>query len=309
MLPFLLKPYLRKMIWGGSALAQFKNLPAAPDSIGESWEVSAMPGCESVVDSGEMKGMTLADVCRLHGAELLGVGHNDPTQFPLLIKFIDANADLSVQVHPGDELAMRRHGCHGKNEMWYIIDTRPGARLCAGLTESLTPDAFFERVAGGTLADTLRWYPTAPGDVFFLPAGSVHAIGAGNLLLEVQQPSDITYRIYDYDRRDEQGNKRQLHLDQARDAIDYTAGRNHRVAPRGETLLDERHFTVRRLEIDGIRHLDASRMTALLCVDGQTTVTLEDNSQLGLGQGHTLLVPSGQHVAVNGRGTVICVTP
>lgn len=311
MLPFLLKPYLRKVIWGGNALARFKSLASPLDHVGESWEVSAMPGRESVVGSGPLQGMPLSEVCRRYGAELLGETAylESHGEFPLLIKFIDAAEDLSVQVHPTEELAAKLHGGHGKCEMWYIIESKPGSRLGAGLRTQLTPDDFDRCVSDGTFNDAMAWYETHAGDSFYLPAGRVHAIGAGNLLLEVQQPSDITYRIYDYDRRDSDGNLRELHIDQARQAIDYRVVDNYRVQPNGDTLVNEEHFDVKRLTVDGSRDITAQKVTAVLCISGDVKATLADSSTLDLSRGHTMLLPSGQKINLNGHAILIIVTP
>lgn len=312
MLPFLLKPYLKKVIWGGSSLAAFKGLGSKLDSVGESWEVSAMPGRESVVDSGEFAGISLADLSRSHGPELLGKATYERTggEFPLLIKFIDSEDDLSVQVHPGDEIARRRHGCLGKCEMWYIIAARDGSRLGAGLSRPLDPDSFESSVADGSFIGAIDWYDTHPGDTFYLPAGSVHAIGRGNLLLEIQQPSDITYRIYDYDRRDAAGNLRLLAVGDARDAIDYTTGRDYRVHPDGEYLLRGEHFTVRRLRVTpgapGVIVCDT--VTAVTVVEGSLTALCGTQS-LEVGRGHTLLVPADARTRLEGDATVIVVNP
>lgn len=302
MLPFLLKPYLKKVIWGGTSLAPFKDLPASTDLIGESWEVSAIPGCESIVASGPMQGLTLREVCANFSDELLGQGHNGD-EFPLLIKFIDAEHDLSVQVHPGEYLARQRHGCSGKCEMWHIIKTRPGTRLGAGLREHLSPDDFTRRVADGSITDALGWYETHPGDTFYLPAGSVHAIGGGNMLLEVQQPSDITYRLYDY------GRGRDLHIDLALDAIDFSVPETCRVEPHGETLISTPNFKVDRIAVSNTpRKLHCPTVFALVCIDGHASVTTGDNL-IDVPRGHTLLVPANTHVTLTGSGTVVAVTP
>ena len=314
MLPFLLTPYLKKVLWGGSALAPFKGLPAHLDHIGESWEVSAMPGCESVVASGPYEGMTLLELCRLHGKELMGKAVYESTggEFPLLVKFIDAADDLSVQVHPGDELARRRHGCAGKCEMWYILHSHPGTRLGAGLREPLTPEDFERRVSDGTFGDAIEWYETSPGDIFYLPAGRVHAIGAGNMLLEVQQPSDITYRIYDYNRRDDAGNLRPLHIDHARDAIDFSTADTYRVSADGDTLLRSEHFTVQRIDVVTDKPYDLHRecFTALMSIAGEATVATADGScSLTLQCGHSMIVPADTAVVISGTATIITAIP
>ena len=184
------KPILKTLVWGT-----------------ESWVLSGVPGNESVVAEGPDAGRRITDIW--------------PGKFPLLIKFIDAKRDLSIQVHPHDELAAKRHGCRGKTEMWYVIDAAPGAKLISGLKEPITPDDYVRLVAEDRITDVLAQHSVAPGDVFFLPAGRIHAIGGGCFLAEIQQTSDITYRIYDYNRPGLDGKPRPLHTQQARDAIDY----------------------------------------------------------------------------------------
>lgn len=311
MLPFLLKPYLRKVIWGGSALETFKGLPADLDHIGESWEVSAMPGHESVVASGPMTGQSLSEVCRRHGAELMGREVQEQTggEFPLLIKYIDAEDNLSVQVHPDDRLAQMRHDSRGKCEMWYVLASRPGSLIGAGLHTPITPDEFSRRAADGTLADTLAWYSTAPGDVFYLPAGRVHAIGAGNFLVEVQQASDITYRIYDYGRHDADGRLRELHVDEAREAIDFSATESCRVKTDGRNLISSEHFTVRRHDLgDAPLEINNPSFTAVMCISGDASAAC-GGTVLDIPAGHTMLIPASTPTRITGHGAVITVTP
>lgn len=210
--PLHFSPYLKSVIWGGEAIAPFKGIVTDQKSIGESWEISAVPGKVSVVDRGTFKGKSFTELIEEFGPALVGgkVYETYGKNFPLLIKIIDAKDNLSVQVHPDDELAEKRHHCPGKTEMWHIIDTAPGAKIYVGLKQSITPDEYEHRVADNTIMDVIDSYDSAPGDTFFLPAGRIHAIGAGNLLAEIQETSDITYRIYDYDRRDADGNPRLL---------------------------------------------------------------------------------------------------
>ena len=197
------RPILKTLVWGT-----------------ESWVLSGVPGNESVVAEGPEAGKKITDLY--------------PGQFPLLIKFIDAKRDLSIQVHPDDGLAAKRHGCKGKTEMWYVIDAAPGARLISGLKERITPDDYVRLVEQDRITEVLAEHAVAPGDVFFLPAGRIHAIGGGCFLAEVQQTSDITYRIYDYKRPGLDGKPRQLHTQEAKDAIDY------QVYPEYRTLYEPR---------------------------------------------------------------------
>ena len=210
--PFKFTPYLKSVIWGGERIAALKNIETDLTDIGESWEISGVQGNETVVSEGADKGLKLSELIAKYGARLVGedVYARYGTEFPLLVKIIDARRDLSVQVHPDDKLAAQRHGCAGKTEMWYILATEPDAKIYAGLSRQLDPETYRRDVENKTIMNDITAHDSHPGDIFFLPAGRVHAIGAGNLLLEIQQPRDITYRIYEYDRRDANGNPRML---------------------------------------------------------------------------------------------------
>ncbi len=312
MLPFLLKPYLKKVIWGGSLLSDFKELGTRLDHIGESWEVSAMPGCESIVASGEFEGMTLLEVCQKHGKELLGteIYERYGGEMPLLVKFIDANDDLSIQVHPDDRIARSRHGCSGKCEMWYILDAKPGTKIVPGLNREISEDEFRGRVADGSFIEVLASYESIPGDIYYLPAGRVHAIGKGNLLLEVQQASDITYRIFDYNRRDANGNLRELHVDHAIDAIDYTAMDEYRLAADGETLARTPHFKVDKVELGASdrRSIKNDTFTIVSCVAG-TAIVLAGGESMQISRGHTMIIPASVATSLEGAATLIIITP
>ena len=297
--PIHFAPILKSVIWGGDKIATFKNIETTQTSIGESWEISAVPGANSVVDRGRYEGLTLTELVEKFGAELVGgpVYEKYGNLFPLLVKIIDAQADLSVQVHPDDALAEARHGCKGKTEMWHIIDTAPGAKIYAGLAEALSPDSYERRVADNTIMDAIAAYDSAPGQTYFLPAGRIHAIGAGNLLAEIQQTSDITYRIYDYDRRDAQGNPRELHTEQARDAIDYTVLPDYRTSPKeGGALVECDYFDVFRTEVSSgetaaIPYTRES-FTILMCLGGEATILHPDGTTLVMRRGDTLLYPA-----------------
>ncbi len=225
------KPYLKTVVWGGEKIAPFKGIETDQDHIGESWELSGVKGHESVIDGGEFDGKTVTELCAERKEWLLGakVYERTGTEFPLLIKFIDAQSDLSIQVHPDDKLAAVRHdGSKGKTEMWYVVGASEGAHLMSGLSKQLTPEEYVSRVAEGTITDALCDYKVAPGDVFFIPAGRIHAIGAGCFVAEIQQTSDITYRIYDYGRLGLDGKPRELHTELAKDAIDYSVRPDYR---------------------------------------------------------------------------------
>ncbi|MBR6432558.1 MAG: class I mannose-6-phosphate isomerase, partial [Muribaculaceae bacterium] len=188
---------LKTVIWGGEQIVAFKGIDTDLHGVGESWELSGIDGMESVVDGGEDDGLTLTQLIDRHGAALLGgqVYQLCGNRFPLLVKLIDAHRDLSVQVHPNDEMAMRMHGCLGKSEMWYVIDHEPDAHIQVGFKQAITPEDYDRHLANGTIMDVVANHESHRGQVFFLPAGCIHSIGAGNMVVEVQQASDVTYRV------------------------------------------------------------------------------------------------------------------
>lgn len=301
--PLVFEPHLKEVIWGGEAICRFKNISSAHKQIGESWEVSVIPGAVSMVKSGPMKGMTLEELVDIMPVELLGQSVIDRfgKRFPLLVKFIDAAADLSVQVHPGDELAMERHGTSGKSEMWYVIDAEPGSRLVSGFSVPMDKAEYSRRVAEGTLEEVLKYIDVNPGDVFFLPSGRVHAIGRGIFLAEIQQSSDITYRMYDYQRKDAQGNYRPLHVEDAGDAIDYTLiqdPRTHYPDNDNEvvSLLRHHFFSANKIRLTQPLEIhrsyqDLDSFVLLVCMGGNGYLRYEGGEQ-ALQQGTTVLLPA-----------------
>lgn len=312
--PICFNPYLKSVIWGGEKICKYKGIEQTEENVGESWEISAVPGHVSVVAEGEYAGKTLTDLIDCFGAQLLGerVMKKYAGKFPLLVKIIDANDNLSVQVHPDDELAMKRHNSLGKTEMWYIIDTDKDAKIYAGLSKQITPEIYEEKVNDGTFTDVLATHDSAPGDVFFLPAGRIHAIGAGNLLAEIQESSDVTYRIYDYNRTDSDGNPRQLHTMLAKDAIDFTVSDTYKNRPVPTDVADFtpvscEHFTTRRLILDGETNLDfdGGSFTVMMCVEGEAWLRCPYGETV-LKAGHTLLLPAAlTRVALSGKGVIL----
>lgn len=319
MLPVLkFSPIFKSVLWGGTRIAEFKGLPSQGDHVGESWELSPMAGHESVVADGPFKGKTLPEMLASHGREIMGekLFERYGEKFPLLIKFIDSTQNLSIQVHPDDTLAAKRHNSLGKTEMWYSVLPTPTAYLYAGFSQEMSAEKFRKMVAESTIVDALSKYYTKPGDVFFLPAGRVHAIGEGNFVLEIQEASDITYRIYDYNRRDAGGNLRQLHVDEAVDAINYNdkaqAVKNVTAAPGNEaTVEDCSYFTTTLINVEGEYFLPlAARdsFTVLIAVKGNLTVTDGEGRVTDLPQGQTVLVPATtQAVNIKGNGEVVTV--
>jgi mannose-6-phosphate isomerase len=222
--PLKFKTIYKEKIWGGQKIKTYlhKDFGSLPN-CGETWEISGVKSDVSVVAKGALEGESLADLLEKYKGELVGekVYAHFGNIFPLLVKFIDANEDLSIQVHPDDELAKKRHNSFGKTEMWYVIEADPGSTLIAGFNKDLDEQEYLDKFNSGHLTDILNKEDVKAGDVFFLPAGRVHTIGKGLLIAEIQQTSDITYRIYDFDRVDDKGNKRELHVEEALAAIDY----------------------------------------------------------------------------------------
>ena len=287
-------------IWGGDRLPLFKGDAERPSGIGESWEISGVKGSESIVEDGREAGTPLSELIARHGARLVGekVFERFGTEFPLLIKFIHASKDLSVQVHPADELARERHGMRGKTEMWYVLDTDPGASLISGLRRQLTKDSFDRVVAEGRIMDYVARHEVKPGDCFYLPAGRIHSIGAGTLLVEIQETSDITYRIYDFGRLDASGKPRELHTALAKDAIDYTVEADYRTryeaTPNRPVLLKRcEHFNVSLLDMTMPQNLDlrsADSFVVVIVCDGEVTLTVDADETRHCRCGETLLV-------------------
>ena len=226
--PLKFSPILKDKIWGGTKLKSLFNKPAETDKLGESWELSGYEGDESVVTNGFLKGNNLTELIEIYMGELIGDTIFDEygMSFPLLFKLIDANENLSIQVHPGDEVAAERHNSYGKTEMWYVVDADPGSELIIGFSEDCSRETYLDAMASDRVEDLLQKVPVKKGDVFFIPAGRVHAIGEGVVVAEIQQSSDITYRIYDYKRKDDNGNERELHTEQALDVINFEASKH-----------------------------------------------------------------------------------
>lgn len=228
--PLKFKPFFKEKIWGGQKIARLLNRPVpAMSACGESWELSALEDNVSVVDNGYLAGDNdINELIEIYMGELVGdkVFEKYGLGFPLLIKYIDAADDLSVQVHPDDKLAKQRYDMNGKTECWFVIQAEPGAGLYVGFKEGVTREQYWQAVDDGAVDKLLQFYPVKAGDFFFIPAGTVHAIGKGVLLAEIQQPSDITYRIFDWNRTDAEGNSRELHIDEAYDAIKFGDGKD-----------------------------------------------------------------------------------
>lgn len=306
--PLLFEPNMHVIVWGGENLQTYKGLQSTGEPIGESWEVSAVEASPCTVANGPLKGRDLISVVEDFGEELLGnaVFKQYKGKLPLLVKFIDAKRDLSIQVHPNDQLAAERHGKFGKTEMWYVIDAEPGAYLYAGFKEPITKEEYRQRVADGTICDVLARHEVKPGDVFYIPAGRVHAICGGIMLAEVQQSSDVTYRIYDYNRPGLDGKPRELHTDLAADAIDFKVIPDYRTYygnahERAVPVIDTPYFDVRVMDIEEPFHRNLVKYDSFIIsmsIKGEVTIRLRTNDasipvrELTLKQGYSCLIPA-----------------
>ena len=317
--PFKFVPYLKSVLWGGERIAPYKGIVTDQHEIGESWEVSGVTGHESVVAEGDDRGLTLPQLIDKYRGALVGdaVYEKFGTTFPLLVKLIDAKRDLSLQVHPNDELARKRHDSFGKTEMWYIIDAEEGASIYAGLSQSITPADYERMVADNTIMDAVARHESNAGDLFFLPAGRIHAIGAGNLLAEIQQTSDITYRVYDFGRLDANGQPRQLHTELAKDAIDYTVYDNYksdykRMAEGEVELVKCQYFDVRKVVVTCACDIDSSQCDSfriIMCLDGAVEIVDNFSNVTEMHRGETILVPAAtSSLRITGEATLLTAT-
>ena len=315
MYPFIFKPVFKDYIWGGAAIRPFKGLTPDEEIIAESWELSHIEGNMSIVANGVLAGLTIDEIIKRYGAKLSGekVMQRFGDTFPLLIKFIDARENLSVQVHPDDELARARHQSLGKTEMWYVVKAAPGAALYSGFSQQIDAEEYVHRVGDNSLTDVLKRYEVKEGDVFFLPAGRVHAICAGCFIAEIQQTSNITYRIYDYNRKDTKGNYRELHIELAKEAIDYAVYPDYRTAytpvPNHVVpLVQCSYFTTSLLELDLPKERDYSALDSFIiyvCLEGKAIVRDDNKNELTVQQGQTLLIPAAtQHCIITPESKV-----
>lgn len=295
-------PLLKQTIWGGSRIVPFKHLNSSLQNVGESWEISGVPGNETVVEGGAFDGKKLGEVVAEKKADLVGKANYERfgNEFPLLIKFIDAAAPLSVQVHPNDETARKLGYERGKTEMWYVMDSDADASLLAGLKREMTPEEYKQSVADDTIIDDLCRYQVKEGDCFFLPAGRIHSIGKGCFLCEIQQTSDVTFRIYDFKRRDKNGNYRQLHTEQAAQSIDYTVLPSYQTqyqlqTDRSVALVQCPYFKTLVYDVTHPSTLDIASLDSfliLIVVKGSGRITDNENNVYDVSAGDTLLFPA-----------------
>jgi mannose-6-phosphate isomerase len=300
--PLKFTPIYKDKIWGGNKIKtilnkDFGDLP----NCGESWELSGVAGNISVVSNGYLAGNTLEELLEVYMGDLAGdeVYEHFGNEFPLLIKFIDANDDLSIQVHPNDEMAAERHHSYGKTEMWYVMQADKGSKLQSGFNQQVDQEKYLEKLEKVELTDILNFEEVTSGDVFFIPAGRVHAIGKGILLAEIQQTSDITYRIYDYDRRDSQGNLRELHTDLALDAIDYTLYPEYKTKYGAKPnvsveLASCQYFTTNVLDVTEVVEKDYNKLDSFvifICLEGELVIETESGNE-SIKKGETILLPA-----------------
>ena len=290
MYPLKFEPVLKQTLWGGNKIIPFKHLNENLPSVGESWEVSAVEGSESVVANGADKGLTLPEMVRKYRGELVGESNyaRFGNQFPLLVKFIDARQKLSIQVHPGDELAKKRHNSMGKNEMWYVVSADEGATLISGFSKQITPKEYKERVHNGTFDEVLQTCAIRPGDVFYVPAGRVHGIGAGAFVVEVQQSSD-------------DGKLRELHIAQAMDAINFSDVEDdfrtayEAVSNEPVEILSTPYFSVSLYDMTEDITCDYSELDSFVifvCIEGECRMVDDTQNSITLRAGETVLLPA-----------------
>lgn len=299
---FKFEPILKSLIWGGEKIAPYKGISTDRHAIGECWELSGLAGDESVVAEGPDRGLRLSELIDRDGAALVGARNyaRFGNEFPLLVKLIDAAKDLSIQVHPNDAMAREKHQCNGKSEMWYVIGSDEEARLCLGFNRPVTPEAYEQAVQEGSIHDLLAEYRIAEGDLFHIPAGRIHTIGAGAMLVEIQQTSDITYRIYDYGRLGCDGKPRELHTELAKQALDFSVQSDYRIAyekqpDQAVRLVTSEHFTTDLLELTHSHRLDLSKLDSfvvVICTKGCGTLTDNNGNQLSIRRGETVLIPA-----------------
>ena len=296
------EPILKSMLWGGDKIIPYKGVESNETQVGESWEISGVKDNESVVAEGVDAGMKLPELIARDKEALLGKKNFERfgMEFPLLIKFIDARQDLSIQVHPDDELAWERHQSKGKTEMWYVVDADPGSRLRSGFAKQVTPEEYEQSIADNTITDLLQEYDIHKGDVFFLPAGRIHSIGAGAFIAEIQQTSNITYRIYDFNRCDNTGKPRELHTELSKDAIDYTVLPDYRTyydaqPDQATQLVSCPYFTTDIYRLTKEYYMPLAELDSfviLICTVGKGTITDNNGNTMSIHQGESILVPA-----------------
>lgn len=301
--PLKFKPIFKERIWGGNKLGtRFGKHLEGKTNIGESWELSAVDDNVSVVVNGHLAGNDLQELIEIYMDDIVGGKIYDKfgTEFPLLIKLIDANEDLSIQVHPNDKKAKERHNAYGKTEMWIALDDIENPQLISGFNQDTNKETFLKKLKDGSLTELFNYEKVKKGDAFFVPAGRVHAICAGNLIAEIQQTSDVTYRIYDYDRKDKTGKERELHLDWSLDVIDYQKVKDPKVNYTPELnkpveLVSCNYFTTNLLNLNlpMVRdYYPFDSFVILMCLEGACNVGKKGSTTVEMLMGDTVLIPA-----------------
>ncbi|WP_396185710.1 type I phosphomannose isomerase catalytic subunit [Flavobacterium sp.] len=311
--PLQFEPILKERIWGGTKLKTILNKPITSDITGESWEISTVEGDVSVVSNGDLAGKSLNDLIQVAPEDILGteVYRRFGKQFPLLFKYLDAREDLSIQVHPNDELAKKRHNSFGKTEMWFIMQADENARIIVGFKEKSNATEYVENLKNKTLLSILDDFIVKSGDVFFLETGTVHAIGAGLVVAEIQQTSDITYRLYDFDRVDAAGNERELHVDLALDAINYDEVDTFRSYTKdinqSNTIVNCPYFTTNFLPLEGEKIIknNGNSFSVYMCIEGTFEIEFQ-NLRFQYKKGDTVLIPAALKTFIlNGKASIL----
>ena len=311
--PLQFEPIFKERIWGGNKLNTFLGKEIESPITGESWELSTVKGDVSVIAKGNYKGLPFNDLIEQFPVEVLGksVYSRFGKDFPLLFKYLDATNDLSIQVHPDDELAKKRHNSFGKTEMWYIMQADPEARIIVGFKEESNATEYVKNLENKTLLSIMDEVKVKAGDVFFLEAGTVHAVGAGMVVAEIQQTSDITYRLYDFDRVDDEGNTRELHIDLALEAINYhkieAQKKYTNIINQSNTIVDCPYFTTNSLPLDGQLVINKSMdtFTVYMCVDGLFKIDLEE-AAFEYKKGDTVFIPAAMNgYILSGKATLL----
>lgn len=309
--PLKFKPILKEKIWGGQHLKSTLNKEIPGDKkIGESWEISGVENNISEIENGFLAGNKLNELIEVYMGDLIGdrIFDQFAYEFPLLIKFIDANDDLSIQVHPNDELAKERHNSSGKTEMWYVIDAKKNAQLISGFNHEMDKDHYLKHLENNELPQILNYETVQAGDVFYIPSGRVHAIGSGIVLAEIQQTSDITYRIFDWNRKDDQGNERELHTEQALDAIDFNLYDSYRteykaVQNRTARILKSKYFETNIVSFDQPVEKEYNQLDSFviyICLEGEFEIIYEEVESIRVKKGETVLIPAViEHLQLN----------
>lgn len=305
--PVKLTPAFKDYLWGGVKLREKYNKKCDMDIVAESWELSCHKDGQSIVASGEYSGKTLSEYIQAQGDEILGDNAKKFDFFPILIKFIDAKSSLSIQVHPDDDYARRVEGEYGKSEMWYIMEAEEDAYIYYGFNREITKEEYRRRIEDNTILEVLNKVPTKKGAAYYIEAGTVHAIGGGNVICEIQQNSNSTYRVYDYDRRDKFGNPRELHIDKAIDVSVLKKAPEISGAAKDGILAECNYFTAEKLSLDGCAtiRIDTDSFRSIIVMDGKCTMKCCDEV-FDITKGESVFVPAqNTNIELSGNAEII----